>query len=318
MLKPLARPDSIGSIGLVERPRHIPDVPSPDALQVIHWIFRVAVAAEFIGHGAFGIITKAAWVPYFGVVGIPEWLAWRLMPVVGGVDIALGILALFRPMPVVLLYMACWGFWTALLRPLSGEGIWEFLERAGNFGITLAFLYVGRPVRRPRDWFSAIHVRPVPPGQVARLAWILRLTTAALLIGHGGFGAFMQKAAWTEYFGAVAITPQMVDAGALIPGIGWFEIALGLLVLAWPAPGVLIAVFVWKVGTELLRPVVGEPVWEFIERAGSYAAPLALLYVRRWTVDSAHGTARPALAHDYPDSPPGVVHPHREDEVSSS
>ncbi len=49
----------------------------------------------------------------------------------------------------------------------------------------------------------------------------------------------------------------------------------------------LISAFVWKVGTELLRPMVGEPTWEFIERGGSYAAPLALLYVRRWADDPA-------------------------------
>ena len=35
-----------------------------------HWLLRTACAAEFVGHGAFGIMTKAAWVPYFGVVEI--------------------------------------------------------------------------------------------------------------------------------------------------------------------------------------------------------------------------------------------------------
>ena len=35
----------------------------------------------------FGFITKAAWVPYFGVVGIPEPWAWRLMPIVGTADV---------------------------------------------------------------------------------------------------------------------------------------------------------------------------------------------------------------------------------------
>jgi len=38
----------------------------------LHWILRVAVAACFIGHGAFGLMTKAAWVPYFTIFGIPE------------------------------------------------------------------------------------------------------------------------------------------------------------------------------------------------------------------------------------------------------
>jgi hypothetical protein len=29
---------------------------------IVHWILRIGVAACFIGHGAFGIITKAAWM----------------------------------------------------------------------------------------------------------------------------------------------------------------------------------------------------------------------------------------------------------------
>jgi hypothetical protein len=124
--------------------RGVPIFPASRELTIVHRILRLAVVAEFVGHGAFGIITKAAWLPYFGVVGIPEWAAWRLMPVVGAVDVALGIVAVFRPMPAALLYMAAWGLWTALLRPLTGEGWWEFLERA------------------------------------ARLAWMPRLATAAL------------------------------------------------------------------------------------------------------------------------------------------
>jgi len=249
---------------------------------MVHWILRLAVFACYVGHGAFGIITKDAWVPYFGVVGIPEAAAWRLMPVVGTVDIVLGILALVRPMPVVLLYMTVWSVWTALLRPLTGEPVWEFLERAGNYGVPLAFLVWSRPGPRLRDWFALIRVPSGLPPHPERLAWILRITTAALLIGHGGFGAFMRKAAWVDYFGAAGFTPQLVDGANLLAVLGWFEIGLGLVMLARPAPAILIFAFVWKVGTELLRPMVGEPFWEFVERGGSYAAPLALLFVQRW------------------------------------
>ena len=256
--------------------------PSEQQRRYVRWIFRIAVCAEFVGHGAFGIITKAAWIPYFAVVGIPEWMAWRLMPLVGTVDIAVGILTLVRPMPVVLLYMAVWGAWTALLRPFTAEGWWEFLERAGNYGVPLALLYWSRPGPRLREWFAVISVPTIRPPHPERLAWILRITTAALLIGHGGFGAFMQKDAWLEYFGAAGITAQMAQGASLIALVGSFEIALGLPVLATPVPAMLIFVFVWKVGTELLRPLVGEPFWEFIERGGSYAAPLALLYAWHW------------------------------------
>src|SRR5947209_3449111 len=86
-----------------------------DALRM-DWTLRVACTAEFVGHGAFGIMTKAAWVPYFGVVGIPPDLAWKLMPLIGTVDIAIGLLVGFvRPARVLLLYMAVWGFVTATI-----------------------------------------------------------------------------------------------------------------------------------------------------------------------------------------------------------
>ena len=118
----------------------------------IYWLLRLACAAEFIGHGAFGIITKAAWVPYFGVVGIPEDLAYTLMPVIGTVDISLGILVLLRPVRAGLLYMAFWGFMTATIRPLSGEPIWEFLERAPNWGVPLALLFLRGRGTTVREW----------------------------------------------------------------------------------------------------------------------------------------------------------------------
>jgi hypothetical protein len=27
----------------------------------LHWLFRLALCAEFVGHGAFGVLTKPAW-----------------------------------------------------------------------------------------------------------------------------------------------------------------------------------------------------------------------------------------------------------------
>ena len=118
-------------------------------------MLRIACAEKFIGHGAFGIITKADWVPYFGVVGILLELAWKLMPVIGTVDIALGLpVGFVCPFRIVLLYMTIWGFWTATLRPLAGEPIWEFIERVPNWAIPLAFLCLrGWPCSR-REWFS--------------------------------------------------------------------------------------------------------------------------------------------------------------------
>ena len=79
------------------------------------WVLRVGVVMEFIGHGALGISRVAAWTSYFGVVGIPRDTALQLMPFVGLFDVALAVTVLFYPMRGVILYMAAWGLWTALL-----------------------------------------------------------------------------------------------------------------------------------------------------------------------------------------------------------
>ncbi|HEY7060852.1 MAG TPA: hypothetical protein VII06_05180 [Chloroflexota bacterium] len=255
-------------------------------VRTVHWVLRLGVVAEFIGHGTFGIITKAGWVPYFGVVGIPASVAWPLMPVVGTVDVALALLALVRPMRATLLYMAVWGLWTALLRPLSGEGPWEFLERAGNFGVPLALFWLSGPARTWRDWFALITPGPVSVARARQVGWILRLTTALLLVGHGGFGAVMAKAEWLSFFGVVGINAATATAADLTARLGWFEMALGLLVLVRPLPAVLAFVFIWKVGVELLRPLAGQAFWEVVERGGSYAAPLALLCLSLWANDA--------------------------------
>src|SRR5688572_8885284 len=67
------------------------------ALPVAYWLLRVGAALCFIGHGAFGFITKAAWVPYFSAVGIPDAWAWRLMPLVGTVDVMAAMAVLYAP-----------------------------------------------------------------------------------------------------------------------------------------------------------------------------------------------------------------------------
>ncbi len=109
-----------------------------DNAKKIEWVLRIAVAGEFIGHGVFAVMGKASWVSYFAAVGIGEAGALQLMPIIGAMDIILGLLVLVRIVPVALLWMAIWGFATALIRPLAGEPIWDFVERFANWGAPLA------------------------------------------------------------------------------------------------------------------------------------------------------------------------------------
>src|SRR6185369_3611349 len=92
-----------------------------DLNKKVHYTLRIAVAMCFIGHGAFGIITRPIWCNYFAVFGVGQDLAYRLMPVAGTLDILLGTIMLFYPIRAVLAWLVIWGIVTALLRPLSGE-----------------------------------------------------------------------------------------------------------------------------------------------------------------------------------------------------
>lgn len=155
--------------------------------RVLELLLRLGVAGCFIGHGAFGVIGKAAWLPYFAVVGIGEDLAWRLMPIIGTIDIVVGILVLIKPHPAFLIYAAGWALWTALLRPLAGESVFEALERAGNYGVPIALLALVA-AKAGFALHAPILARSVdgPADRRRGAAVVLRATTVMLLAGHGG------------------------------------------------------------------------------------------------------------------------------------
>jgi hypothetical protein len=291
---PTATPRALQSVQL-GLAKALPTRSQQSTQRAIYWSLRVAVAATFIGHGAFGIITKADWLPYFAVAGIPDWLAWRMEPLIGTMDISIGVLTLLNPRRGVLVWAVFWGFFTALLRPLAGQGIWEFFERAGNFGPPLAMLYLtGWGTNLTTWWRTTASPRAIEELNTTRLAWVPRLTTASLLVGHGGFGVVMQKQSWVHYMGALGIGPEAVQSASLIVLVGWLEVLLGVAVLLKPARGLLLAVVAWKLGTELLRVPAGEPIWEVVERGGSFGAPLALFFLTQWTIKNRRHAIEPA------------------------
>ena len=233
-----------------------------------YWVLRVGAALCFIGHGAFGFITKAAWLPYFAAVGIPESWAWRMMPLVGAVDVLAGMAVLFAPRGLPLLYMVVWASWTALLRPLAGESGFETLERAGNYGVPLALLLMtGVTFTRAGLLREIGHLERSERSALVRLT--LQWTTVLLLLGHGALGV-IGKPGLTAHYAAIALPMSATIA------VGWFEVALAIAVAVRPAVGLLVVVVMWKLGTESLWITAGAPIWEVVERAGSYAAPLAL------------------------------------------
>ena len=124
-------------------------------LKLVEWVLRIGVAGEFLGHGAFALQGKKDWVGWFSNFGVADaGIATSLLFWIGAVDILLAILVLVKPMRLPLLWMIFWGFWTALLRPLVGFPIWDFVERWANWSAPLALLLlIGWP-KEWRDWLK--------------------------------------------------------------------------------------------------------------------------------------------------------------------
>ena len=121
----------------------------------IKWVLRIAVAGEFIGHGAFALQGKKTWIGWFSTFGVSDIeLATQLLFLIGAMDIALAILILLKPVRIALLWMTFWGFWTALIRPIVGEPIWDFIERWANWGAPLALLLLLGRTRTFKEWLS--------------------------------------------------------------------------------------------------------------------------------------------------------------------
>lgn len=122
----------------------------PANAKSIEWILRIAVAGEFLGHGVFALQGKPDWIKWFATFGVADaGLAAKLLFAIGVIDVSLALLVLIKPVRAALLWMALWGFWTALLRPLVGMPIWDFVERSANWGAPLALLLL---IGWPKNW----------------------------------------------------------------------------------------------------------------------------------------------------------------------
>lgn len=216
------------------------------AFERVCWILRVGVAAEFIGHGAFGLLRKPEWVQLLQALGFDEAQAAALLPIIGGVDVVLGVVTLLRPHPALLASMGFWGLLTALARPLAGMSPWEAVEGAYNFGVPWALLFLLLAGRGGKGLVDARRWRAFDR--------FLRACFAVALVGHG----FLHLR---------------------IPLVAGGDFLLAAAVGAFPIRRVCAAALFWKGLTELWAPEswVTNIVWELVERGSAYAIPLALL-----------------------------------------
>lgn len=132
--------------------------------------------------------------------------------------------------------------------------------------------------------------------------YMLRVGVACTFLGHG-MNAMAIKQNWIPLLTVYGFSKE--QAILLMPIIGTMDIIVALLVLIRPFRAVVLWAIFWTFATALTRFIAGEAIWEFIERAANWSAPLALYllsYVNvanekknEWITLSKKTTAKPSL-----------------------
>ena len=273
----------------------------------LHWTLRITAALCFIGHGTWGLITKAGWLPFFQSQGIEPDIAWKLQPLIGAFDILMAVILLRKPNRTILIWMFLWALWTAILRPLAGNlekiqvdgewivqlatdsmrvakmQIWEFLERAGNWGPPFILLVMGGAFALSnKDLVTPYKEPEIKDSTIDTVFFLLKACLALLLIGHAGFGFAVEKKMLIDHWQSIGVNADM----AFITQVGYAEFVLGVLIFIAPLRPLILLALGWKLFTEFLYvpadTVAGMGIvniFEWIERWGDYGVPLAMLYI---------------------------------------
>ena len=273
----------------------------------LHWTLRITTALCFIGHGTWGLITKAVWLPFFQSQGIEPDIAWKLQPLIGAFDILMAVILLRKPNRTILIWMFLWALWTAILRPLAGNlekiqvdgewivqlatdsmrvakmQIWEFLERAGNWGPPFILLVMGGAFALSnKDLVTPYKEPEIKDSTIDTVFFLLKACLALLLIGHAGFGFAVEKKMLIDHWQSIGVNADV----AFITQVGYAEFVLGVLIFIAPLRPLILLALGWKLLTEFLYvpadTVTGMGIvniFEWIERWGDYGVPLAMLYI---------------------------------------
>lgn len=273
-------------------------------------IFRISIFMTMAGHGFHGVFKggKQGWLQFFAgpdaMIGFNlfEPHAWTIMPIIGIVDILIGLYVLVRPSRYALLHAGLWAFVTAFFRPLAdatglagGHLLSGLLERTYNFGPALILLGLSLYSTHILDAFNSIHgffvERVRFPRVTEREAIALRDVLAGLmaiaLVGH---------AIYCLVDGSGTVGRHLVAFGhdkvLGLQVLGVLQLAAAALILVGRRCSVVVAgVLAVALGVEFLYVgdiVAGHghyltAIFEIIERGGKYMIPVAILVLNRAT-----------------------------------
>lgn len=111
-------------------------------MKTVALVLRIGVFGTFLGHGILAFQVKESWIKYLNTVGFSDDQALMIMPVIGIIDILVSIVILLKPIKPIVIYAFIWTFLTALMRPISGESMLEFIERSANWAAPLALYFL--------------------------------------------------------------------------------------------------------------------------------------------------------------------------------
>lgn len=112
-----------------------------------------------------------------------------------------------------------------------------------------------------------------------KIEWILRIAVAGEFFGHGMF-ALLGKETWIGWINEL-LGVSMETATTLLMLVGVMDLLVAAVVLLRPVRPILLWAAFWGFWTALVRPIVGESFWDFIERFANWGAPLALYFLLR-------------------------------------
>lgn len=109
-----------------------------------------------------------------------------------------------------------------------------------------------------------------------KFEWALRIGVAGEFLGHGAL-AIGGKADWVSWINQLTGVGAET-AGTLLMLVGVLDVIVAAIVLVKPVKPVLLWAAFWGFWTALVRPLVGQSWWDFIERFANWGAPLALYF----------------------------------------
>lgn len=123
-------------------------------MKKVEWVLRIGIFGTFLGHGIFAYLGKTQWLIYLTVIGIPSHSAPEILHLIGMLDILVAFIILIRPIRAVVLWALVWTFATALIRPIAGLPVWDFVERTANWAAPLALLLIQGWPKNLKDLFK--------------------------------------------------------------------------------------------------------------------------------------------------------------------